>query len=88
MEWIKTEDSPLVIATVFGWECTENGEKEFLAAVPHNDSRHPGHTFWWIKHCVIEDGKGLCVVGEDDNEPAAWQIDDITHYAIIEPPKQ
>lgn len=90
MEWISVTDKPLVFhdKNGEGWYTSCEGSGEFIAAVPYNDVRKPSEQLWWIKHCVIEDGKGLCVVGENDNEPAGWQIDDVTHFAIIEPPKQ
>jgi hypothetical protein len=81
MTWIDVRISPLIIRNERNqWECTENGMKEFMAAVPYEDEKHPGKQFWWIRHCVIEDEIGLCVVGDDENVPAGWEIESITHY--------
>jgi hypothetical protein len=74
--WISVEDRPLVEHDVL----TEDGMNEFLAAVPTNKG-------WWIRHCVFEDNS-LCVVGDDYNEYAGWEITDVTHWQPIpEPPK-
>lgn len=80
-KWISVEDRPLVICDEdnSGWIATDDGSKEFIAAVPYTNSTVPGKELWWIRHCVIEES-GLCVVCEDDNEPSGWSIDDVTHY--------
>lgn len=86
-EWISVEDSPLVTFNEKGWwTCTENGSKEFLAAVPYNDKNQQGKELWWIGHCVIEDKLGLCIVCDDDTEPAGWEIIDVTHYQSLPSP--
>jgi hypothetical protein len=77
--WISVEERPLVIQTSLGWEATEEGNGEFLAAVPYHNQKD-GKDHWWIRHCVLEDEIGLCVVGDDENEPAGWQTTDVTHY--------
>jgi hypothetical protein len=77
--WISVEERPLVIQTSLGWEATEEGNGEFLAAVPYHNQKD-GKDHWWIRHCVLEDEIGLCVVGDMDNEPAGWQTTDVTHY--------
>lgn len=84
--WISVEDHPLVIDTKLGWECTEAGEGEFLAAIQvHDNSTNKDH--WWIRHCVIEDMIGLCVVGDDENTPAGWDAKDVQYYCPLpEPP--
>lgn len=87
-KWISVENKPLVISIKNGWECTDEGMKTFLAAVPYEDSRYPEKQFWWIRQCIIEEDIGLCIVGDDENTPAGWEIESITHYMIIEPPKQ
>lgn len=89
MEWINCEERPLFTKDEKGiWTCTEDGDKPFIAAVPYNDTRIPGTMQWWIKHCVIDDEVGLCVVGDDENTPAEWSMEDITHYIPQpEPPK-
>ncbi len=81
-KWISVEDRPLYTKDEKGnWTCTEDGNKEFIAAVPYNDSKKPNeNNLWWIRHCVIVDVFGLCVVGDTDNEPAGWQLEDITHW--------
>lgn len=87
--WISVEDWPLFTKSPEDfWTLTEAGQGEFLAAVPFNDQTRPKETnLWWIKHCVIDDG-GLKVVGGDDNEPAGWSLEDVTHYfPIPKPPK-
>ncbi len=89
--WVSVEDSPLFTLDGNGnWECTDNGDGEFLAAVPYVSKNYPGKDLWWIKHCVIEDGIGMCVVGDDDNEPAGWDMKDVTHYKILDltPPQK
>ncbi len=85
--WISVEDRPLFTIDENGhWVCTEDGDKEFIAAVEYNDSREPYKTKWWIRHCVVEDGVGLCVVGDDENEPAGYELSDVTHWMPITPP--
>lgn len=89
MDWISVKDKPLIIRNERNeWECTDAGMKTFVACVPFQKQTHPNEDFWWIRLCVMEDEIGLCVVGDDDNEPAGWNIDDITHYFHLpEPPK-
>lgn len=98
IKWVSVKDKPLYIKIeqpnyedeeVWGscssssyWESTKEGEGQFLAAVPLSDGK------WWIKHCVIEDEIGLCVVGDNDyNELAGYGLEDITHYITITEPK-
>ena len=80
--WISVEERPLFTKDEKGnWTCTEDGDKEFIAAVPYVDKKRPEEiNLWWIRHCVVEDAIGLCVVGDDDNEPAGWQLEDVTHW--------
>lgn len=82
-EWIRVEDRPLFIIDENGnWTCTKDGNQEIIAAVETNKG-------WWIKHCIIEDAIGLCVVGDMDNEPAGWDMTDITHWMPLpKPPKE
>lgn len=87
-KWIRVEDAPLFTVENGHWACTEAGNNTFVAAVPYNDSTKPGKKLWWIRLCVIEDGIGLCVVEEDDNIPAGWDMADVTHYKLIIPPNQ
>lgn len=83
-EWMPVTTRPLYKTTRNGWEVTEDGEGEFWAAVPLKDGT------WWIKHCVVEDRIGLCVVCNEDTEPAGFDLEDVTHFIPIslpEPPK-
>jgi len=88
MEWIHVSDRPLVIRVgEHAWETTEDGGGEFLAAVSYSDTCRPYEKdLWWIRHCVIEES-GLCVVCEDDNEPASWSVEDVEYYMPITNPK-
>ncbi len=81
-KWVRVKDRPLITVDDKGnWTCTKDGDGEFIAAVPYNDKRQSdNNNLWWIRHCVIEEGIGLCVVGDDVNEPAGWSIKDVTHY--------
>lgn len=89
-EWRDCKDDPLFTFLANGnWECTENGDREFIAAVPYENIKQPGKNLWWIRHCVIEDGIGLCVIGDDYNEPAGWELQSVTHWQPLpSPPKQ
>lgn len=79
--WYSVIDRPLYTVDKNGnWVCTEDGERSFIACVPYNDSNRPGDDLWWIHHCVIEDGIGLCVVGEDDNQAAGWSLQDVAFW--------
>jgi hypothetical protein len=78
--WHSVSDRPLFTETERGWVCTDDGDGEFIAAVPYGDKRHPGKEMWWIQHCVVEDETGLCVVGDGWNEPAGYSIEDVTHW--------
>ena len=85
--WISVEDRPLFIFRADGsWECTEDGNGEFIAAVPYRDKRKSGVNLWWIRHCLIENNCGLYVVGDDDNIPAGWEMGAITHWQPLPPP--
>lgn len=88
MEWISTKDRPLYFMNGKGWwECTDDGDKPFMAAVPYHDEREPDEIQWWIHHCVIEDGIGLCVIGDDlENTPAGWDMKDVEYYFHIPEP--
>ena len=87
MKWIDINERPLFTIDEKGdWTCTEDGDKEFFAAVPYVNNTLPNQTnLWWIRHCVIEDN-GLCVVGDNDIEPAGWDMKDITHWMSIPTP--
>ena len=87
VEWVDAKERPLVIREGNRWITVNDVSFEFLAAVPFNDKNRPNEkNLWWIKHCVIEDEVGLCVVGDDDNERAGWEIDDVTHYIPLPAP--
>lgn len=83
-KWIPVSERPLITLDTKGnWTCTVDGDRGFIAAVPLSDDN------WWIRHCVIEDRIGLCIVGDIDNEPAGYDILDITHWQPLPPkPKQ
>lgn len=89
MEWISCKDRPLfnIIDDKGTWEATEEGNGEFLAAVSYTLITKPDEILWWVRHCVLESNSGLCVVGEMENEPAGYDMSDVTHYVIIKPPK-
>jgi hypothetical protein len=81
-EWISVKDRPLFTLNRHGWEVTKDGEGEFFAAVPMQDGT------WWMRHCIIQDEIGLCVVGDEDNESAGFGMEEVTHYQFIpSPPK-
>jgi hypothetical protein len=87
-EWISVKERPLVTYDELGrWVCTADGEQDFLAALLVHDT-NTGKDAWWIRHCIIEDKSGLCVVGEYDNEPAGWEIEDVEFFQPLPiPPK-
>ena len=85
--WLSVEDRPLYTEDERGnWVCTEDGDGEFIAAVPYNINNRQNEDLWWIRHCVIEDEIGLCVVGDHDNEPAGWSLADVTHFIPMHSP--
>jgi hypothetical protein len=71
--WHAASERPLFELKDGYWITTEDGAEPFLAAVHTNKG-------WWVRHCVIEDGIGLCVVGDDDNEPAGWDMGDVEYW--------
>lgn len=86
--WISVQERPLITKSDEHegyWMATDDGSKEFLAAILVHDTR-TGKDEWWIRHCVIEDNTGLCIVGDVDNDPAGWTIEDVQYYQHIEPP--
>ena len=87
--WIPITERPLYTMDEKGrWTCTEDGDRQFLAAIPYCDKREPEEILWWIRHCVIVDEVGLCVVGDDVNEPAGWDLEAITHWQPLPQPPQ
>lgn len=86
--WISVEDKPLFTVDENGhWLCTEDGEGDFMAAVPYYDNKK-NKDLWWIRHCVIEEETGLCIVGDDYNEPAGWSLEHVTHWQPLpQPPR-
>ena len=87
--WISVDDRPLFTEDAEGnWTCTEDGEGEFLAAVQYSDNRRPDEkNLWWIRVCVVVDQIGLCVVVDDDSEPAGWNLNQVTYYIPITYPE-
>lgn len=88
-EWISVDDRPLFTVDEKGhWTCTEDGTNDFIAALQYEDLERPNQVLWWIHHCVVEDGIGLCIVGDDSNEPAGWELECVTHWKPFpSPPK-
>lgn len=83
-KWVSVKEKPLYTKDDKGvWTCTEHGDGEFIAAVPYDDN---GECRWWIRHCVVEDRIGLCVVTDDDTEKAGWDLEDVTHYQPLPSP--
>lgn len=84
--WINVEDSPLFTKDEKdNWICTDNGSGAFLAAVPLIDNTRPEEkNLWWIMPCVVEDGIGLCIIGDEENTPAGWQLEDVTKYKLLD----
>ena len=86
-KWISVEDRPLILKfSEEEWICTEDGEGEFLAAVPYKDKSRPDESLFWIRHCIIVDEAGLCIVGDEHYESAGYSIKDVTHWQPITPP--
>jgi hypothetical protein len=90
--WVSVEEKPLITKDENNnWTCTEDGDKEFIAAVPYTEKMKDG-TYkdkWWIHHCIIEDEVGLYIVDDEGNTPAGWSIEDVTHWQPLpNPPKQ
>jgi hypothetical protein len=83
--WVSVKDKPLIISFDDHWEQAEGAPSEFIAAVEVHNTK-TGEDYWWIRHCVIEDNIGLCVVGDDDNQPAGWEIPDVQFYHPLPPP--
>ena len=82
--WISTEDRPLYTVDGNGnWEATKDGEQPFLAAVLPRRGED-----WWIRQCVIEDGEGLCVVDDDGNTPAVWDLQAVEYWMPITNPEK
>lgn len=85
-EWISVEDRPLISQTKLGWEVNEGVPDEFIGALEVFDNKK-NTSYWWIRHCIIIDEVGLCVMSDDDYEPCGWQISDITYWQPMpEPP--
>jgi hypothetical protein len=76
MNWHSTDDKPLIIPAWAGrWVTTEDGDKDFMAAVPTNKG-------WWVRHCIIDGGR-LCLVQDEGPEPAPWEIEDVEYWAEV-----
>lgn len=86
-DWISVKERPLVINGDHYWQCTEDGSKEFMAAVPYSDTNKPGQLLWWIRYCLIEDEVGLCVIGDTENESCGWEVDHVEYWMPVNEPK-
>lgn len=79
-KWLDVEEYPLFIKSPNGyWLSTAYADKQFLAAVPTNHG-------WWIRLCCLVDDVGLAVVTGDDWESAGWDMEDVTHFMLLEGP--
>ncbi len=90
-QWISVADSPLYTIDEKGnWICTEAGDKPFIAALQYTDKKRPGKQLWWVMPCIVEDGRGLCIIGDEENVIAGWDLTDVTHYKPLDltPPKE
>ena len=88
--WISVKDRPLYQINELGhWVCTKDGEGEFIACIPYNDSKKPNQQLYWIHHCIVIDEDGLCIVVDGDHEKAGWELQHITHWMPLPiPPSQ
>ncbi len=89
-KWHSTEDRPLCKKDQKGhlW-ITDDGDGEFLAAVPYYNKNRPNEELWWIHHCNVGDNGSLFIIGDDYDEPAGWSVQDVTHWhPIPEPPNK
>lgn len=87
--WVSVKEAPLFTVNERGeWECTEAGNGQFLAALEYIDTKGDGSKQWWVRHCVVMDIVGLCVITEDDAEPAGWELDDVEYYMPISTPNE
>lgn len=86
VRWVKASDKPLFHYEEREgkkwWVMNDDAPDEFIGAVEVEvKNNKTGKTYWWWKrHCIIEEGRGLCVVTDDDTEPAGWEMDDIEYY--------
>ena len=90
-KWISVEDRPLIeiINPNGDWQCTKDGMNEFIGCVPYNDSTRPKDDLYWIRHCIIEDEIGLCVIGDSIiTEPSGWEVEHVTHWMPLPTPPQ
>ena len=83
--WVSVEDKPLVtfVKDHPKYDYIFEDALEIIAAIPLKGGE------WWIRHCILRDGSGLCVrEGEyGEEEPAYYSITDVTKYIVIENPK-
>jgi hypothetical protein len=85
--WVSVEDRPLVTYNDKGhWEATEDGDKDFIAAVPYAYSDSDNVLQWWIRHCRLHPIAGLCQVIKCHAEPVSWDINDVTHWQPLPQP--
>lgn len=82
-QWIPVTEKPLTFYDDNQWWLTDDGEKEFIAAVELSNEK------WWVRHCYIENGR-LMVKGDeiDDDHMAGWEVRDVTHWQPIPEPPQ
>lgn len=89
--WVETKDIPLYTVDENGnWICTQAGNQPIIAALQYEDLEHPGRLLWWVMPCIVVDQLGLCVINDEENYPAGWDLADITHYKPLDltPPKK
>ena len=79
--WKPIEKYPLYEKTEDGIDLLIN--RPFIAAVPYHNNKTDEH-LWWIRHCDVNDDNGeLCVICNDDIEPAGWELEDVTHWMDV-----
>lgn len=89
--WVETKDIPLYTVDENGnWVCTQAGNQPIIAALQYEDLKQPGRLLWWVMPCIVVDQLGLCVINDEENYPAGWDLADITHYKPLDltPPKK
>jgi hypothetical protein len=87
--WVSVGEKPLVSFDENKyWTVNDGIPDEFFAAIlVHNNKT--GKDYWWMRHCIIKDETGLCVVTDDDEEPSGWDIQSVQYWRKLpSPPKQ
>lgn len=81
--WVRAKERPLIKQVNNMWFTTEDGDKDFIVAIPFYEKNDQiklvGNLRWWIHHCCIEKGR-LCIVGDDGNEIAGYEISDVEYW--------